>query len=241
MERVLDIVIPVYNEGDNIITALDLIAEKVIYPCRVIVVYDFDQDTTVPAVQGYLNAKKNKQEVVLHKNSIGRGALNAIKSGLAFADSEFVVVTMADLSDPPEVINDMIDKAKAKKADVVCGSRYMKGGSQKGGPFLKRILSRLAGTSLWYITSLPTHDVTNSFKLYRRSFVQGLAIESNGGFELGMEIVVKAWKWGYKVDEVPTSWQDRAAGKSNFKLWKWLPSYLHWYFFALFSPPKKVQ
>src|ERR1700677_184698 len=239
MKRILDVVIPVYNEGDNILTAFDLLAKKVKYPFRVIVVYDFDGDTTVKPVRAYIKSRKNKLNVVLHKNSIGRGALNAIKSGLAFAEAEFIVVTMADLSDPPEVINDMIKIAQSEKADVVCGSRYMKGGSQKGGPFLKRTLSRLAGISLWYVTSLPTHDVTNSFKLYRRSFIRKVTIESTGGFELGMEIVIKAWRWGYKVVEVPTSWKDRAAGKSNFKLWKWLPSYLHWYFFALFGGSKK--
>jgi dolichol-phosphate mannosyltransferase len=237
----LDIVIPVYNEADNILIALDLLAKKVKGPFRVIVVYDFDGDTTVPPVRAYIKSKKNKLKVILHKNNIGRGVLNAIKSGLAFAKAEFIVVTMADLSDPPEVINEMMKKARLEKADVVCSSRYMKGGSQKGGPLFKRTLSFLAGTSLWYITSLPTHDVTNSFKLYRRSFLKNLTIESTGGFELGMEIVIKAWRGGFKVAEVPTQWKDRAYGKSNFKLWKWLPSYLRWYFFALFGGSEKAK
>jgi glycosyltransferase involved in cell wall biosynthesis len=241
MTSSLDIVIPVYNEADNILIALDLLAKKVKRPFRVIVVYDFDGDTTVPPVRAYIKSKKNKLKVILHKNSIGRGALNAIKSGLAFAEAEYIVVTMADLSDPPEVINQMMEKAQSEGADVVCSSRYMKGGSQKGGPLLKRTLSFLAGTSLYYLTSLPTHDVTNSFKLYRRSFLKTLTIESTGGFELGMEIVIKAWRGGFNVTEVPTQWKDRAAGKSNFKLWKWLPSYLRWYFFALFGGGKKVK
>ena len=60
-----------------------------------------------------------------------------------------------------------------------------------------------------------------------------MTIESSGGFELGLELVIKAWKDGFKVVEVPTSWSDRTNGKSNFKLWKWLPHYLRWYFSAI--------
>ena len=79
---------------------------------------------------------------------------------------------------------------------------------------------------------LPTHDPTNSFKLYRKSFLEKTEIESDGGFELGIELVVKAHVSGGRVVEVPTTWRDRVAGKSNFKLWKWLPKYLRWFFYA---------
>jgi hypothetical protein len=56
-----------------------------------------------------------------------------------------------------------------------------------------------------------------------------IEIESKGGFEIGMEITVKAYIAGYKITEVPTTWNDRTDGESNFKLWAWLPHYLHWY------------
>ena len=82
-------------------------------------------------------------------------------------------------------------KKFAEGYDVICGSRYMKGGSQTGGPWLKKTLSRMAGISLHLITGIPSHDVSNSFKLYRRSLVQSINIESTGGFEIGMEILVK--------------------------------------------------
>ena len=139
---------------------------------------------------------------------------------------------MADLSDPPRVINDMVHTAIETGAAVVCGSRYMRGGSQTGGPFLKGMMSRMAGLSLHFLAGLPTHDPTNSFKLYRKDFLEQIQIESTGGFELGIELVIKAWKRGFLVKEVPTSWQDRAAGQSNFQLRKWLPHYLRWYFAA---------
>ncbi|MDR0692548.1 MAG: glycosyltransferase [Prevotellaceae bacterium] len=223
----LTIVIPVYNEADNIKTAIDRIETTVCCPHEVHIVYDMDEDTTVPVVQAI---KANYRNVIsLVKNKYGRGVLNAIKTGLEEAKTEFVIVTMADLSDPPEVINAMMEKAKQEGADLVCASRYMRGGKQYGGPFLKGLFSRVAGVSLHWLAGIPTHDISNSFKLYRRTMLGTITIESAGGFEIGMEITVKAFLQGYKIAEVPTTWTDRAAGASNFKLWKWLPHYLRWY------------
>ena len=225
------IVIPVYNEGDNICSSLSAILRDVRGDYIVSVVYDREDDTTLPALDRW--EKENGPPIRRIRNRYGRGALNAIRTGMETADSEYVIVTMADLSDPPAVMNDMLEAAEREHADIVCASRYMKGGRQIGGPFLKGLLSRCAGLSLHALTGLPTHDPTNSFKLYRKSFLDQMTIESTGGFELGLELVVKAWKAGFKVVEVPTSWNDRANGKSNFKLWKWLPHYLHWYFSAI--------
>jgi dolichol-phosphate mannosyltransferase len=117
--------------------------------------------------------------------------------------------------------------------DIVCGCRYMKGGKQVGGPIIKGLLSRLAGNSLHLIAGIPTHDISNSFKMYRKSVLAEIEIESSGGFEIGMEIVVKAFFKGYRITEVPSTWLDRTAGKSRFKLMKWLPGYIRWYLYAL--------
>lgn len=223
----LTIVIPVYNEDRNIKKAIDLIEEQVTIPHEIHIVYDMDEDTTVPVVRKIAGNYRNP--VFLVKNKYGRGVLNAIKTGLESVGTEFVIVTMADLSDPPEVMNRMLQKAREEHADLVCGSRYMKGGKQYGGPFLKGLFSRVAGLSLHWLTHIPTHDISNSFKMYRKSMLDTLTIESAGGFEIGMEITVKAYISGYKISEVPTTWNDRTDGQSNFKLWKWLPHYLHWY------------
>lgn len=235
----VDIVIPVYNEHESIGTALSRIVAEVKVPYRLLLVYDRDDDTTLPAAREAAERLGTKIELV--KNKYGRGALNAIKTGLYAGQSEYVVVTMADLSDPPSVINTMLEKAEASGADVVCGSRYMKGGSQKGGPVLKSVLSRTAGLTLHYFAGVPTHDSTNSFKLYRRRVLDSLRIESKGGFELGLEIVVKAHGASFAVTEVPTSWTDRSEGESRFKLFEWLPSYLKWYFYAYGNAFRRQQ
>jgi glycosyltransferase involved in cell wall biosynthesis len=224
------IVIPVYNEGDNIRNTLAEIDAKVRAAAEVWLVYDSENDTTLPPAREAEG--KTRVPFRLVRNKYGRGALNAIKTGLEDAKSEFVAVTMADLCDPPEVIDDMVAAARREGADVVCASRYMKGGRQFGGPKFKGFLSRTAGLLLCRFARLPTHDPTNSFKLYRKSFLEKTEIESDGGFELGIELVVKAHVSGGRVVEVPTTWRDRVAGKSNFKLWKWLPKYLRWFFYA---------
>ena len=220
----LTIIIPVYNEGENITSAVERIEKEVKYSYQINLIYDSDEDTT-------LEPAKNLN-VNLVKNKYGKGVLNAIKTGLENVQTEFAIVTMADLSDPPEVINNMLDSAIKNNSSIVCASRYMVGGKQIGGPFFKKMMSKYAGLSLHYLAGIPVHDVTNSFKLYRKSFLDNVKIESTGGFELGLELVVKAFKNGDIITEVPTVWTDRVAGKSNFKLIEWLPKYLKWYFMA---------
>lgn len=224
----LTIVIPVYNEDENIVKELQELEKHVMHEHIINIIYDFDEDTTVPIVESVKSNFKNKINLI--KNKYGRGVLNAIKTGLETATTDYVVVTMADLSDPPEVINKMLEKAQINSADIVCASRYMRGGRQIGGPLIKGLMSRFAGLTLHYFAKVPTHDATNSFKLYKKSFVQEQTIESNGGFELGLELVVKAYLQNKIISEVPTIWTDRQAGKSNFKIMQWLPSYLKWYF-----------
>lgn len=228
----MNVVVPVYNEGENIKKTFDRIEEEINTEVRVIVVYDFDEDNTVPVVNGVKD--DYSFEITLEKNIYGRGALNAIKTGFKKSNEDVVLVIMADLSDSLTVVDNMYKKIQ-EGYDLVCGSRYVKGGKQIGGPFLKRTFSRIAGVSLHYLTRIPTHDVTNSFKMYSKKIIENIEIESNGGFELGMELTVKAYMKGYKITEVPSTWYDRTNGESRFKMWSWLPKYLKWYFLGITS------
>jgi dolichol-phosphate mannosyltransferase len=220
------VVVPVYNEGENVVPTLRGVVERThTRPLEVLVVHDFDEDTTVPVVK---RLQAELPELHLLRNNLGRGALNALKSGLAAARAPFVLVTMGDGSDDPGDIDAMYALAQGG-ADVVAGSRYMKGGGQVGGPLLKRTMSRVAGLSLHWLGGLPIHDATSNYRLYSKRLLQKVTIESTGGFELGLELTVKAYVLGMRVAEVPTTWRDRTAGESRFRLWKWLPRYLHWY------------
>jgi len=223
----LSIIVPVYNEGENIVKTLSSVAEKIKTPHKIFIVYDFDEDNTLPAVKPFLKT----YPITLVKNRYGKGVLNAIKTGFDSVAKGVVLVIMADLSDDLVVVDSMFAKMN-EGYDIVCGSRYMEGGRQVGGPAFKKLLSRTAGVTLHYLTGIPTHDVTNSFKMYSKKVLSDISIESNGGFELGMEIVVKSYLKGYRIAEVPSVWTDRTAGESRFMLKKWLPKYLHWYLYA---------
>jgi glycosyltransferase involved in cell wall biosynthesis len=225
----LSIIIPVYNEGENVLPTLRSLYAEVKTDKDIYLVYDKDDDTTLPVIKTHAKEFSN---LILLKNKYGRGALNAIKTGLETADGKLILVTMADGSDEYGAVDQMVTKMDEGYA-VVVGSRYMRGGKQIGGPFIKKTLSRLAGVSLYYLAGLPTHDLTNSFRMYKKSLIQALTLESKGGFEIGAEITVKAFLMGEKIAEIPTTWRDRAAGKSNFKLLAWLPNYLHWYWLLL--------
>lgn len=231
---IVDFVMPVYNEGGNIRRALEEIDAKVPIPKRVLIVYDFDEDNTLPVVRGLA---PRFPYVELVRNTLGRGVLNAVRSGVAAATAEVVIVTMADLSDDIAVVPRMVELIREGGYDVVCASRYMKGGRQVGGPWLKGLLSRMAGVSLYWLGGLPVHDATNAFRAYRRSVVQAIPIESTGGFEYSLEITAKAHAAGHRVTEVPSTWRDRTAGESRFRLRQWLPKYLKWYVYALTHRP----
>ena len=225
----LSIVMPVYNEGEAVEPVLRSYSAAISTPHEILVVYDFDEDTTVPVIE---RVAIDLPVVRGHRNTIGRGVLNAMKSGIAASRGRYVLVSMADGSDEPHVVDPMVALAR-EGADVVSASRYMPGGRQLGGPLVKRLLSRVAGLTLHWFGGVATHDPTNNFKLYSRRFLDSVTIESSAGFELALELTVKATLAGRRVAQVPTTWRDRTAGQSNFKLRKWLPHYLHWYFAAL--------
>jgi glycosyltransferase involved in cell wall biosynthesis len=224
----LSVVMPVFKEGEAVEPVIRALTGAISATHEILVVYDFDEDPTVPVI-ARLAAELPAVRGV--RNDLGRGVLNAMKAGIAGSTGDFVLITMSDGSDEPHVVDPMVALAR-DGADVVSASRYMRGGRQIGGPPLKRLMSRVAGLSLHWFAGVPTHDPTNNFKLYARDFLDATTIESGAGFELALELTVKATLAGRRVAEVPTTWRDRTAGESNFKLRKWLPHYLHWYLVA---------
>ncbi len=233
----LDMIVPVYNEGPNVRRTLEEIYQHVPLSKRVLIVYDFDEDDTVPVVRA-LSPKYPGVELV--KNTLGRGVVNAVRAGIAATTAEVVLVTMADLSDDLKVVPRMVELIRVQGYDIVCASRYMKGGRQIGGPLLKGLMSRTAGVSLYWLAGLPTHDATNAFRAYRRSVLMDFPIESQGGFAYSLEITAKAYAAGRRITEVPSTWRDRSAGQSRFRLRQWLPHYLRWYGYALTHRPRRT-
>jgi glycosyltransferase involved in cell wall biosynthesis len=231
----VSIVIPAYNEAGAIVPVLDRVFESVGLPCEVLVVVDSDDDPTMPFLREYAAVEPRLRPTV---NTYGRGPANAIRYGLEHVASPVAVVTMADGSDDPKQI-DELTRLVERGVVVAAASRYARTGQQVGGPALKAALSRLAGWSLYRFARVGTRDATNSFKAYSTEFIRAVGIESDKGFEIGLELVAKARRARLPVAEIPTIWLDRAFGVSNFKMSAWLPRYLRWYRHA-FGPKRPL-
>lgn len=236
MSVAVSVVIPAYNEGEDILPVLERIVDSVESEVEVLVVVDFAEDTTVPTVEKFGAEHAHVRAVV---NTYGRGPANAIRYGIDQVTNPVVVVTMADGSDDPRQIDDLA-RLVDRGVVVAAASRYSPGGQQVGGPLLKGLLSRSAGRSLGTFGRVGTKDATNSFKAYSTEFIREVGIHSRSGFEIGLELTAKARRLRRPVAELPTIWLDRDVGESNFQLKAWIPKYLRWYRFA-FGPQLTLE
>lgn len=235
----MSIVIPAHNEEENIVEVIDKIERELSPDYELLIVNDHSTDKTKELVQGLFGKYQNLRLV----DNLDPGCFaNAIKAGFYNIRTDVVVPVMGDLCDDLQTINLMYNKI-AEGYDVVCGSRYMDSGKRLGGSRLKSFLSSSAGRSLSFILGFPTHDIANSFKMYRRKVIEAVDIKAKG-FEISMEITLKAYYRGFKITEVPTVWRERTKGKSNFKIFKLLPGYLKlyiWAFYMSLTGKRKVK
>ncbi len=218
--RSLVVVVPVYNEGENLREWYAQARPHLPDGYEILVVYDFDGDDTLPVARA-LAAEGAPVELLRNPRP---GVLGALLTGLESVESGPILVSMADLSDDFSVVPALL-AAHAAGAKVAVPSRYMRGGAQHGGPRFKGLLSRVGSLSLHWLAGFPVHDATNSFRLYDAAFVRSLQLQSTAGFEVGFEITLKAWMSGERVVEVPCVWRDRVHGESHFRLARWLPHY----------------
>jgi dolichol-phosphate mannosyltransferase len=224
----ITLLVPVYNEDRNIVPLIEEIKKKIDLPHQIVIIYDHEEDTTLRKRDELLAIDP---AIAFIKNTHS-GVINAFRTGFDVATTRYVVPIMADLSDTPSTIPDMHRKI-SEGYDLVVGSRYCEGGRKIGGPYVKYLLSFIANRTLHRLTGIPTHDMTNAFIMYRKEVLDNIYIRSSGGFEVTMELIAKAYILGYRITEVPTVNRDRAEGKSNFKLFRWIRNYLYWYFYIL--------
>jgi dolichol-phosphate mannosyltransferase len=224
VQDMLSIVVPVYNEAENIRSWWETAKPHLPAGTQVRIVFDHDDDTTIPVAKVLMQEGAPMELVRNHS----RGALQAMLTGLRHVNHGAVVVSMADGCDDFSTLGPMLE-AWRNGATVVVASRFMPGGRMLGGPWLKGQLSRWGARSLYSIANFPVRDATNNFRLYDASFVSTTTVESKGGFELAFELTFKAWSQGKSVVEVPTTWRDRVHGTSRFKLMEWMPHYAKWW------------
>jgi glycosyltransferase involved in cell wall biosynthesis len=242
MPAELDIVIPVYNEGRNIVATLAALARSVTTPARVLICYDRPDDDTLPAIRD--NPQAHAGLALKLVRNAGRGAHGAVMTGFAASTAPFVLMYPADDDVNAPMLDRMVELARAG-CDIVCASRFMPGGAMVGCPLLKAVLVRSANFSLRHVARLPTTDASNGFRMFSRRVIDQIVVESDQGFCYSIELLVKAHRLGWRVAEVPVRWFERRHGASRFQVIKWLPAYLRWYGYAfattfLRRPPRTV-
>ena len=224
----LDILIPVFNENEIIVKTIKNILSAVKYDYRVLICYDYDEDPTLQIINQ--NFSKNSK-IVFIKN-LSKGFNNALISGFKNSSAKAVIIFMADDHTNHIIINSCYKKFE-EGYHVVCPSRFIKGGKMIGNPLLKGFLTRLTSFFLFYFTTFPIKDPTNSFRLFSTELINKIKIESNKGFTLSLELTAKAHRLGYKITEIPATWIERDKGKSRFKLISFILPYTKWLFYII--------
>lgn len=225
----LDIIIPIFNEGKQIIKLLDQLNLKLQTEITIYLCYDNDDDN----IFQNLDLLKNlKFEIKLIKNP-NKGPCTAVIEGLKKSNANCKIVFPADDFINIDLIDKMYNKHLNDDADIVVASRFIEGGSMKGCPLFKSILVRLASGTLYFFSSIPVRDASNGFRLFSQKLLNNVKLESKLGFAYSLELLVKCNRLKFKIVELPAQWEERSEGESRFKIFKWLREYLRWYFYGL--------
>lgn len=210
-EPLLSIVLPTYNERENV----SLLVPRLLslfhdVPCEVIVVDDGSPDGTADAVREMAAADTR---VRLVERPGKAGLASAVFAGAAEAQGRFVAVMDADLSHDPEVLPEMLQRAR-EGWDVVIGSRYVQGGSFAHQPLVRRLISRVLNTGVRVMLMLSQRDVLTGYAVCRRELLTQMPTQhSSRGFKWLLELL--AVYRGLRVHESPTVFRNRYAGASK--------------------------
>jgi dolichol-phosphate mannosyltransferase len=208
------VVIPTYNEKQNIQTVL----ERVLGAgpgIEVVVVDDNSPDGTADIVR---KAAGNNPRLHLiereGKQGLGTAYIRGFKYALA-TDAELVMQMDADLSHDPKYIPDMLEAIGDN--DLVIGSRYIRGVNVVNWPMERLVLSYLANVYTRVITGMPVHDATGGFKCFRREVLESIDLEKviSDGYCFQIEMNFRAWRRGFRLKEVPIVFVDRHSGTSK--------------------------
>jgi len=217
----VSIIVPTLNEEENIIPLVSQIAEFAVPFREILFVDDHSTDGTRDKIRGLA---RNQSIRLIEQDEAAVGLAGAIMSGARAAQGEILLVMDADLSHPPERIGDLLAPLFAGKADLVVGSRYVKGGSTPGWPIWRRMVSR-AGAALAYpLTGL--HDSMCGFFAISRSRLLELAPETSG-FKIVFETMVRAGG-ALRVREIPITFRERIRGRSKMSLGIALRFFFRW-------------
>lgn len=215
----VSIIIPTYNESQNILTVLKSIKDSIPKNLitQMIVVDDSSPDGTGRIVEDYLKNVKNfagHTIDVIHRKA-KRGLSSAILNGVQHATGDTIVVMDSDLSHPPHIIPKLVETLRQYQCDLVVASRYIKGGKIHGWPLKRKILSRAATLIAKKGLGVKPADPMSGFFVFRKNILKGVNFDAIG-YKILLEILVK--KNGINVKEIPYTFEDRALGSSKLGL-----------------------
>lgn len=215
----ISIIIPAHNEEGNLgklfsklIPVLEHHPETQDF--ELIIVNDNSTDNTASIADEF--SQKDKRIKAIHRNS-SPGFGNAIKEGFKNAAGDILIPVMGDLSDDPEDIHKLVRRIE-EGYDIAYGSRFIKGGSTEGYPPVKLMINRIANHFVRVLFKLKHQDITNAFKAYKKDVLQSIRTLEAEGFDLTLEMPIKAHIMGFTSCEVPVTWHGRERGKTKLKL-----------------------
>lgn len=222
----ISIIIPVYKEGENIISTLNEICKiNHFQNITILICFDFDEDETLNVIK--TNKFHKKLNIVFVKNSGERGPHSAVMSGLKFKSSfDYYIVLPADDDYNVQNFPLIFKLLKLQKPDIICMSRFIKGGGMHNGPLIKTAIMRIVNYFLKYVAMLPTSDATNGFRIFSNRVISNIEIKTKKGFTYSLEYLIKSHKAEYKIIEFPAKWKERKFGKSRFKINSWAFEYI---------------
>jgi dolichol-phosphate mannosyltransferase len=209
------IIIPTYNEKNNISKVLDSLLDLQLKDLDILVIDDNSPDGTATIVEGY---RRNHPSISLVQRDSKKGLGTAYVRGFKYAlekDYEYIFEMDADLSHDPNEIP--IFLKNIQDADLIIGSRYLTGVNVINWPLTRLFISVMANKYSRIITGLPINDCTSGFKCFRRRVLESIPLDevSSSGYSFQIELNFKAWKRGFIIKEIPIIFYDRTEGSSK--------------------------
>ena len=207
----ISLVIPTLNEVENITPLLARISQGRLVPDQIIFVDDGSTDGTRECVRSHGGAGGVE---LIERDAPALGLAGAVLAGARAATGDWLVIMDADLSHPPEKVGELLQPLLDGRADLVIGSRYVKGGTTPGWPLWRKMMSRVAAAAAYPLTGV--HDSMSGFFAVPTRLLLEIAPTATG-FKIAFEAIVQGGK-NLRVVEVPIAFRDRARGASKMRL-----------------------
>ena len=212
----VSVIIPTYNESENIIQVLKSIGEHLPKDVEVeaIVVDDNSPDGTGKVVEDYITDARNEAKYsinIIHRETKS-GLSSAILDGIQHSSAETIVVMDSDLSHPPKIIPQLVEEIRTSDYDIAIASRYTDGGEVSGWSTKRKLISKGATGIAKAGLGVNESDPMSGFFAFKRKILEGIKFDAIG-YKMLLEILVKTK--GAKVKEIPYTFTDRTRGSSK--------------------------